>query len=159
MVPDTSVAPPSLAPLNFVVGKRSRAESAEVKLGMPEDASGIKDYAYLWKKTPDKAASVAAPPIADIWRLGAKSDAAKDSVAASATEDGAWTLWVSIEDRAGNRSVPAALSFYRKRIPPPAPIVILPDLDEKGFLSSSSFTVRWVPPEADDIAGYTWDFA
>jgi hypothetical protein len=159
IVPDTSVLPPSLMPLNFALGKRSRAESVQVRLGLPEDASGIKDYAYIWKKTPDKAVANAAPPVAEIWKLGEKRVAGQGNVALSATQDGAWTLWVSIEDMAGNRSVPAALPYYRKMLPPPAPIIIAPEVDERGFLASSSFTVRWIPPEADDLAGYTWDLA
>jgi hypothetical protein len=159
MAPDTSVAPPALAPLNFALGKRSRAETAQVRVDMPEDASGIKDYAYLWRKAPDKAAASAAPPVAEIWKLGEKRDAGQAAVDLSATQDGAWTLWVSIEDRAGNRSSPVALQYYRKKLPPPAPLVFAPDVDERGFLASNSFTLRWAPPEADDLAGYTWDLA
>jgi hypothetical protein len=159
MVPDTSVAPPGLVPVNFTLGRRSRSESVQARLSMPEDASGIASYAYLWKKTPDKAATVEAPSSAELWKQGEKRDAGKPVVDVNANQDGAWTLWVSIEDEAGNRSAPASLSYYRKKFPPPAPIIMPPDLDEKGFLASSSFALRWIPPEADDLAGYSWDFA
>ena len=39
-------------PLNFARGKRIASESAQVRVDLPKDASGIKGYAYLWKKTP-----------------------------------------------------------------------------------------------------------
>jgi serine phosphatase RsbU (regulator of sigma subunit) len=159
MVPDTSVAAPTLSPLNFTPGKRSRTESIRARLGLPEDASGIAGYAYLWKKTPDKAVQVEAPPTADIWKQGEKRDARILDIDVNASQDGAWTLWASVEDRAGNFSAPAALSYYRKKFPPAPPVVVAPDLDDKGFLASSSFTIRWTPPEADDVAGYTWDLA
>ena len=159
MVPDTSVAAPSLNPLNFTPGKRSRSESIRARLGLPEDASGIASYAYLWKKTPDKAVQVEAPPTADIWKQGEKRDARILDIDVNASQDGAWTLWASVEDRAGNFSAPAALSYYRKKFPPAPPVVVSPDLDDKGFLAASSFTLRWIPPEADDLAGYTWDLA
>jgi hypothetical protein len=159
MVPDTSVAPPGLTPLNFAPGRRSRVEAPEVRIVLPDDVSGMKDFAYLWRKTPDKAAANPAPPVADIWRLGEKREAGQDRISLSATQDGAWTLWVSDEDMAGNRSVPASLPYYRKQLPPPAPEIARAELDERGFLASNSFTIRWLPPDADDIAGYTWDLA
>jgi hypothetical protein len=161
MTPVLNVAPPRMVPLNFTTGTRSRAESAEIRLDLPEDPAGIKDFAYIWKKTPDKAApgTLAPPPLAELWQTGTKKGAEEPSLSLGATQDGAWTLWASVEDNAGNRSAPASISFYRKRIPPAAPIVIGPDLDDAGFLGSNTFTIRWIPPEAEDLAGYTWDFA
>jgi hypothetical protein len=163
MLPDTSASAPDLLPLNFALGKRSRAESAQVRVNMPQDASGIKAYAYLWEKTQDKASAAslaeAAPSIGELWKSGVRKDASSAVLDLSAGQDGAWTLWASVEDNAGNRSPLAALSFYRKRIPPAAPIVISPDTDERGFLVSNTFDIRWIPPEADDLAGYSWDLA
>ena len=158
MVPVTSVQAPGLSPLNFTLGRRSRAEEAQVRVVLPQDAAGIKDYVYLWKKTPDQASvASAAPGAAELWKSGQKRDAGQADLSLPATQDGQWSLWVSVEDNAGNFSPAASLGFYRKRVPPPAPIVLSPEQDEHGFLTSNSFTVRWVPPEADDIAGYTWN--
>jgi hypothetical protein len=157
MIPDTSVSPPRLTPLNFSLGKRSRAEAPELRLDMPADASGIKDYAYIWRKAGAKAQS--APSVAELWKSGQKRGADGKSLSLAAPEDGPWELMVSIEDQAGNRSSVASLDYYRKRIPPAAPIVMPPELDDSGFLASSSLSISWIPPEADDLAGYTWDLA
>lgn len=157
MRPDTSVAAPSLVPLNFVAGKRSRAENAELRLDVPSDASGIKDFAYIWKRTQAKAPE--APGLTELWKSGTTRAADQTGLSLPALQDGEWTLWASVEDKAGNRSAPASISFFRKRTPPSAPILLSPDLDERGFLASNSFMIRWIPPEDDDLAGYTWDLA
>jgi hypothetical protein len=161
--PDTSAAPPVFTPLNFALGKRSRAIEAQLRVNLPDDPSGIKGYAYIWKKTPDKADAAAlaasAPSLAELWRSGEKRPPELVSLTLPADRDGQWTLWASDEDNAGNRSPLASVSFYRKAVPPPAPILIPPDSDQLGFLSSNSFTVRWIPPEGEEIAGYTWDLS
>ena len=163
MVPVLGSPPPTLVPLNFAVGKRARPVAVQVRVDMPKDAAGLKGYAYLWKKTRGEASAASAakesPSLSELWKSGVKKDASDTSLSLEATEDGNWTLWASVEDNAGNRSPPARISYYRKRIPPPAPIVMSPDTDEQGFLASNSFTIRWIPPEADDLAGYTWDLA
>jgi hypothetical protein len=155
MIPVLKVGPPAVVPLNFVAGKRARPDTAQVRVDMPKDAAGLKGYAYIWKKTPDKAA----PSLPELWKSGARKDPGDASLSLPATEDGNWTLWVSVEDNAGNRSPLADISYYRKRNPPAAPIVLPPDTDERGFLVSNSFTVRWVPPEGEELAGYTWNLA
>jgi serine phosphatase RsbU (regulator of sigma subunit) len=163
MTPDVKAAAPSLVPLNFTAGKRARPDAAQVRVGLPVDASGVKTFAYVWKKTPDGAGEPAlakfAPSLDELWRNGVRKGPDEAGLSLPASQDGSWTLWASIEDNAGNRSPLAALSYYRKRIPPAPPIVMPPDTDERGFLSSNSFTLRWIPPEADDIAGYSWDLA
>jgi hypothetical protein len=161
MVPDVHADAPSLSPLNFTVGTRTRAESALVRVNLPKDASGFKDFVYLWKKLPDKgsAVSVAAPSLAELWKSGEKHSPDQPNLSLPAGQDGPWQLWASAEDNAGNRSPLASLPFYRKRIPPAPPIVMSPETDENGFLPTNSFSVQWIPPEGDDIAGYTWDLA
>jgi serine phosphatase RsbU (regulator of sigma subunit) len=158
MTPVTNAQAPGLSPQNFTQGKRSRAEEAQVRVVLPQDPAGIKDYAYIWKKTSNTTTvSNTAPGVAELWKSGQKKDSGQLDLSLPATQDGEWTLWVSVEDNAGNLSPAASLGFYRKRVPPPAPIVLSPEQDDSGFLASNSFTVRWIPPEADDIAGYTWD--
>jgi hypothetical protein len=163
MPPVTSVGPPALVPINFVLGKRARPDSVQIRVDMPRDAAGLKGYAFIWKKTPDKASAAsiaqAAPGLAELWKSGVRRDPGDSSLSLAATQDGNWTLWASVEDNAGNRSSPANLSYYRKRLPPAAPIVMPPETDEGGFLASNSFTIRWIAPEADDLAGYTWDLS
>jgi len=159
MVPDVGVAPPTLLPVNFAAGRRSRSEIVEARLALPKDEAGITGYAFVWRKTPDKAAKVEAPSTAEIWRLGEKREARRLGLELPANQDGAWTLWASVEDGAGNRSAPAALSYYRKMFPPPPPALLQPELDDRGFLASSTFGLRWTPPDADDVAGYSWELA
>ena len=159
MAPVLSVAPPRLSALNFTPGRRSRSELVQARIALPESSAGIDGYAFLWRKTPDKAAKVEPPPAADIWKQGERRDTRLLDLDLNASQDGAWTLWASVEDKAGNRSAPAALSYYRKKFPPAPPGILPPQLDEKGFLASSSFSLQWTPPEADDLAGYSWDLA
>ncbi len=158
MAPVLRVDAPGLKPLNFAVGKRSRGEVAQARVDLPRSMAGIKGYSFLWKKTPDKEPATA-PSVAELWKSGTLRGPDEATLNLPATEDGAWTLWVSVEDKAGNRSAVAELPYYRKRIPPPPPTLLEPELDEKGFLATNSFTLEWAPPEADDIAGYTWELS
>jgi hypothetical protein len=156
MIPVIKVQKPGLVPLNFAAGKRSRGEVAQARVELPRDEAGIKGYSYLWRKTPDKA-QAQAPSLDETWKYGTARGADETVLSLPASLDGAWTLWVSVEDNAGNRSQLASLSYYRKRIPPPAPVILQPEKDEGGYLSSNTFKVEWLPPDADDVAGYTWD--
>jgi serine phosphatase RsbU (regulator of sigma subunit) len=157
MIPVLKVGKPGLTPLNFTVGKRSRDEFAQARVELPRSAAGINNYSFIWKKTSDTAGTQP-PSIADLWRTGTQRSPDETTLRLPATEDGAWTLWVSVEDRAGNRSPVAELTYLRKRNPPPPPVLIEPAKDDRGFLSSNTFDIEWRPPEGEDIAGYTWDF-
>jgi len=144
--PDTSVAPPALEALDWRPGVATRRETASARVQLAPDSSGVEGYSYLWSR--DQAAE---PPR----KLMALPDQARISL--SAPEDGAWWLAVAAVDYAGNWSRAARLRFDRDRTPPPPPLLQPPPQDEGGFLSSNSFAVRWAPPEADDVAGYTWE--
>ncbi|MEI6875514.1 MAG: PP2C family serine/threonine-protein phosphatase, partial [Spirochaetota bacterium] len=61
-----------------------------------------------------------------------------------------------LEDRAGNRSTPVSLTYFRDRTPPEAPVLLYPALDGTGALASNSFELSWLPSMADDLRGYTW---
>jgi len=156
MIPVLKVLKPGLTPLNFSSGKRSRGEVAQARVELPRNEAGIKGYSYVWKKTPDKEPAKA-PSLAELWRGGTARGPDETVLSLPASQDGAWTLWVSVEDNAGNRSSLAELSYYRKRNPPPAPVILPTEKDERGFLASNTFKVEWQPPDADDIAGYTWE--
>ena len=47
---------------------------------------------------------------------------------------------------------------YVKDTTPPAPPVVFAGVpDEKGFLESNTFSLKWAPSEDDSIAGYAWN--
>lgn len=114
----------------------------------------MKSYAYTWSRgTPPNAPRTAGP----IWEKGTVAAASEPTLDLPAPQDGSWTLSVSVEDNAGNRSLPAEMTFVRKRTPPSPPIVLLPDVDQRGFLASNTFTIDWQEAPDPDLAGYTWD--
>ncbi|HTX71983.1 MAG TPA: HAMP domain-containing protein, partial [Rectinemataceae bacterium] len=156
--PDEHVDQPSLAALNFQTGRKSRNESAQVRVNLPDDSSGIRTIAYLWRHAAGPTDSAAAPTAEAVWKSGKTQQATIPILDLPATQDGAWSLFVSIEDNAGNRSVPVSLGYVRKRTPPDPPLVIPPETDQRGFLASNTFTLHWAPPTDPDLAGYTWEF-
>jgi hypothetical protein len=149
--PDTTVARPSLAPLDFAQGRRTRQELATVRVDLPADSSGIEGYSWLWSRDPEAAPpkTVTLPP-------------SRKTLQERADADGAWYLSVIARDFAGNWSEPARLRFDRDRTPPPPPDIAPGAVDAAGFLASNSFTMDWSLPAypdgsvADDVAGYTW---
>ena len=155
--PDLHVDPPSLAALNFEPGKKSRNEEAQVRIDLPNDISGIKSIAYLWRRTPSAPQPGGSQAASLVWQTGKVTQPTDRILDLPATQDGSWTLTVSLEDKAGNRSTAVDISYLRKRTPPPPPLVLLPETDQRGFLASNSFTIRWLPPSDPDLAGYTWE--
>ncbi|HUW39370.1 MAG TPA: SpoIIE family protein phosphatase [Rectinemataceae bacterium] len=164
--PVLHVDPPSLAALNFDPARKSRHESAQIRVDFPVDVSGIKRFAYLWSRGARSAGATLAEQGAGaaqrqdaalIWRTGTVVPASEQSLELPAAQDGSWTLAVSIEDNAGNRSRPASLTFVRKRTPPRPPIILPPDTDPGGFLASNTFTIDWQEAPDPDLAGYTWE--
>jgi serine phosphatase RsbU (regulator of sigma subunit) len=144
--PDRHADPPRLSALDYAVGKRSRSERATIEVAMPRDSSGIAGYSYVWGRSGE-----AEPP----HRLAALTSQTR--LALPADEDGPWFLAVAVEDFAGNWSPTARIRFDRKRRPPPPPILLRPEIDARGFLSSNTFSVDWLPPEGERAAGYTWE--
>lgn len=149
--PDTSVASPSIVPVNFVSGRRSRSENVQFRINMPSDSSGVAGFSYVWGRDPK-----ALPPQKLMALPG------QNALSLEADADGDWYLCVSALDYAGNWSAPARQRFTRDRTPPPAPIFMPPDADAAGYLVSNSFTIHWTEPDlpgrgnTDDVAGYTW---
>ncbi len=143
--PDTSVSAAQPLPVNFVAGKRSASSEVRVRWVTPDDTSGIAGYSYSWSQNPDAAV----PETVDV-----QPDT--NSIDLSATADGAWYFRLRTTDFAGNWSSISTLRFYRDTTPPGAVAFVPPALDEAGYLVSNTFTIRWQPPPADDIAGYSY---
>lgn len=157
--PVLHVDPPRIAVPNYVPGSRSRDLRVSVAVGLPRSSAGIARLAYVWTRLGDNP--VATPPgklpdKTEIWKTGRIVDGAPTSLSLDATSDGAWALYVSVEDAAGNFSTPASLAWFRDRTPPEAPVILPPDLAPDGSLVSNTFDINWLPSTASDVAGYTW---
>jgi serine phosphatase RsbU (regulator of sigma subunit) len=146
LAPDTSVRAPRIITQNFVSGQRSRGDRVRISWNVPADPAGIMGFSYLWSKDP-----AALPPRRIM--IDAGESAFREEIA---PEDGTWYFTLMARDFAGNWSPPSQVAYIRDTTPPPAPRVKLPDLDAGGYLPSNTFTLRWDPPPAPDVAGYTW---
>jgi serine phosphatase RsbU (regulator of sigma subunit) len=146
LAPDTTVIRPRLRALNFTPGRRTGGDRARIAWDVPEDTSGIMGFSYLWSQDAE------ALPSGQILAYPGTS-----SVEEIAGQDGAWYFTLRAQDFAGNWSPPARLMFLRDTTPPPAAQIIPPPLDTAGYLESNTFSLRWNPPPAPDIAGYTWN--
>ncbi|MDR1058852.1 MAG: SpoIIE family protein phosphatase [Treponema sp.] len=147
--PDTTVAPPRIIPGNFTPGRRNRTERVRFSWNVPNDSSGISGFSWMWSRDEN------AEPPRQIMAYNTRA-AASTGVEERAPEDGIWYFSLIAQDYAGNWSRPARLEYIRDTTPPPAAVIIPPELDEQGYLLSNSFSIEWNPPPASDIAGYTW---
>ncbi|MDR3123624.1 MAG: SpoIIE family protein phosphatase [Treponema sp.] len=145
LLPDTTAASPRLAAENFVPSRRSGADRVRVSWDIPVDPSGIQGFSYCWDRSPE-----ALPPRQIMAYVETTS---REEIA---DEDGNWYFFVMAQDFAGNWSAPSVIEYIRDTTPPPSAAIIPPLLDEEGFLPSNTFSLRWNPPPASDIAGYTW---
>jgi serine phosphatase RsbU (regulator of sigma subunit) len=142
---DESTPAAELIAENFTDGKRVSSEVARISWKVPYDSSGVRGYSWVWGRDPD-----AVPPdliMEPAWNT---------SFEEPATEDGSWYFAIRVQDNADNWSEPARITFIRDTTPPPASAIVPPALDERGFLTSNTFTIRWSEPPASDMAGYAW---
>jgi methyl-accepting chemotaxis protein len=143
--PDQTVDPPSILAGNFPANGRSASSTARFVLQDPEDASGIRGYAWEWSRDNE-------PDVAEEIRQRVPDR----EVVARADEDGPWYLHVRAADFAGNWSQPTTARFVRDTTPPPAVTFPPPSVDENGYLASNTFQVGWNPPEGEEfLAGYS----
>jgi methyl-accepting chemotaxis protein len=144
--PDQSVDPPLVTPLNFDPDRRSRQDTVQILWTLPGDPSGIAGVGYLWTQDSNE-------PLEQ--ELRALTDTT--SVQLTADRDGPWYFKVATQDYAGNWSEPATLAFTRDTKPPDTPVILQPDTDEQGYLSSNTFTLQWQPPSVTaDLSGYSY---
>jgi methyl-accepting chemotaxis protein len=143
--PDQSVDVPTVVAANFPQEGRSRDERAVFALRDPEDASGVRGYAWVWSRNPEE-------PVP----FELRQRVPDRQVTVRADEDGPWYLRVRATDFAGNWSEPATARFFLDTTPPPPVAFPPPRLDENGFLASNTFQVGWAPPEGEEfLAGYS----
>ncbi len=144
--PDKRAVPPVLVADNFTPGKRIRRDTARISWKVPDDSSGIAGFSFSWSMDPDEAPPEKQEVFASVLRA--------ERVA---NEDGVWYFSVRALDFAGNWSPPSRIAFVRDTTPPGRVNLLLPPVDEKGFLVSNTFSIEWNPPPASDLAGYSWE--
>ncbi|MGL4982984.1 MAG: PP2C family serine/threonine-protein phosphatase [Treponemataceae bacterium] len=145
--PDIKALPPTIKPLNFVAGKKSVSEKVSVQVDFPDDSSGFAGYAYSWSRTDEDQ-----PDTSKVY------SATEPIINQFAVDDETlWYLKVRAVDKAGNWSKPSSIT-YRRDITPPLPPIITPALlDDKGFVSNSSFNLDWQAAlEDDDVEGFSF---
>ncbi|MCL2472194.1 MAG: glycoside hydrolase, partial [Treponema sp.] len=147
--PDTTVNPVQIKTGNFISGKRTRGDHAQISWNIPVDSSGIQGFSYSWSQDVD----VEPEKVIQIYVTTGKAP----SVDQIATEDGEWYFTVIAQDYAGNWSPPSRVTYIRDTIPPPAAPIVQPALDANGYLVSNTFAINWDAPPAPDIAGYSWN--
>lgn len=140
--PDQTVDRPSIVAGNFPSDGRSASSTAEFVLRDPDDASGIRGYAWEWTREEE-------PEVSQEIRQRVPDR----EVVARADEDGPWYLHVRATDFAGNWSEPETMRFVRDTTPPPPVTFPPPSVDENGFLASNTFQVGWNPPEDEEYLG------
>jgi hypothetical protein len=145
LTPDMTVSAPRLTAQNFTPGRRTRGDRARISWNIPYDSSGIYGFSYSWSKSAGEE-----PPKRILAYAGITA------VEQIADDDGTWYFNIIAQDFAGNWSNPAVVEFVRDTTPPPSANIIRPELDEGGYLVSNTFSLRWNPPPASDIIGYTW---
>ncbi|MFW5828062.1 MAG: SpoIIE family protein phosphatase, partial [Alkalispirochaeta sp.] len=143
--PDQTVEPPTILAGNFPTDGRSASSTAEFLLRDPDDASGIRGYAWEWSRSDQVQVDEEI-----------RQRVPDRQVVVQADEDGPWYLHVRATDFAGNWSEPVTARFVRDTTPP-APVTFPPpSVDENGYLASNTFQVGWNPPEDEEfLAGYS----
>ncbi len=144
--PDKSVDPPALLAENFTSGKRVRRDTARISWKAPDDSSGVAAYSLSWSMDGE----VVPPSVFEFFPTVTSAERVAD-------EDGSWYFSITAQDYAGNWSEPATLEFVRDTTPPGRVNIVMPQLDQNGYLLSNSFSLSWNPPPASDLAGYSWD--
>ena len=144
--PDQSVQPPSIVPVNFTGGSRSRQRSYAVQWNIPQDSSGIAGFNYTVDQNPNGR-----PP--ENLRV-LRSDERRAEV--EVLRDGWWYFHLVSADYAGNWSETATVRFFLDSTAPP-PIEFKPlREDDNGYLISNTLSIEWEEPEAEDLAGYSY---
>ncbi len=145
--PDTTVEPPVIVPVNYEQGGRSRSSEVRIRWRPPQDASGIAGYNYAWNREKDFTVSKDRAVSRQTTEVELNTD-----------DDGQWYFHLTAQDFAGNWSEPSTISYYRDTTAPDRVQFREPETDENGFLASNTFSIEWIPPEEEFIAGYTFSF-
>ncbi len=146
LLPDTTVSAPRLTPTSFREGKASREKNVYIQIGFPDDSSGINGYSYSWGKD-----NTSEPPARVQYFSNIKT------INVQAADDGIYNLLVRVQDKAGNWSQSAKISYHRDLTPPEPPLPIVPQLDKYGFATSNTLSFEWNQSVDSDTSGYNYE--
>ncbi len=145
LAPDRTAKPAVVQPVNFASGAKGRGDVVRALVNLPDDSSGIAGYSWAWGRGEQPWVPSAIQKLPEDNRLSVEADA-----------DGPWYLGVRVADYAGNWSAPRYVEYIRDTTPPDPPSIQNPDLDDKGFVSSNTFTVSWDKAPGEIPSGYSW---
>ncbi len=114
-----------------------------VKWEQPADSSGLEGYCYVFGRE-----ETATPEIVNL-------PAGSMRLKLFAPEEGMYYLHLRAKDIAGNYSKMITIPFISDRTPPSQPRMILPPIDQEGYLEGNTPLFRWTDG-GDDVAGYTY---
>ena len=146
LLPDTTVSPPRLAASSYREGKRSREKNVYIQIVFPEDSSGINGYSFTWGKDNNSE-----PPARVQYFTNIKT------INVQAPDDGIYNLLVRVQDKAGNWSKSASISYHRDLTPPEPPRQINMNWDSYGFMNTNTESFTWTNSSSSDAAGYNYE--
>lgn len=146
LLPDTTVSAPRLTPSSYREGKASRERNVYIQVVFPDDSSGINGYSYTWGKDNKEQPATRVQYFTNIKTINVQ-----------APEDGYYNLLVRVQDKAGNWSDSAKITYHRDLTPPQAPEPLLPELDKYGFASSNTLSFNWKTSVDSDTSGYNYE--
>ena len=146
LLPDTTVSEPRLTASSFREGKASRDKNVYIQIGFPDDSSGINGYSYTWGKQNTTEPEKRVQYFTNIKTINVQ-----------APDDGIYNLLVRVQDKAGNWSKSASISYHRDLTPPDSPERINVQLDSYGFMNSNTASFSWDSSPSFDVAGYNYE--
>ncbi|RPJ08931.1 MAG: HAMP domain-containing protein [Spirochaetaceae bacterium] len=144
--PDTYVQPPQIIPVNFSAEDRGKLSLLRVRWTVPADPAGIEEFEYSYSTSQSFNQNNATR----VLRTTTTADF-------EISGEGTWYFFVRAKDLAGNYSQPSRIAYSRDSTPPGPVRFAKPDTDAEGFLKSNTFSVEWMPPSGEPVAGYSWD--
>lgn len=143
---DRTCPKPELKADNFKTGKKSSASLAKIRITLREDSSGIAGYSWIFTKNENEECPEQFMNLPDVKVLRHEVN-----------EDGKWYFKVRATDYAGNWSDESTICFERDTVPPEKPYFEDLEYDEKGFLKSNTFSLKWNEAGDEKLSGYTWN--
>ncbi|MBN2535009.1 MAG: SpoIIE family protein phosphatase [Spirochaetales bacterium] len=144
--PDQFVDMPKIYTKDFSPGKPGNEKRIIVNWSIPRDASGISHFLYIWS---NKAYASRAE------MKEVTNDTTKDTFVVPG--DGTWYFHLQAADYAGNYSATTSVSYILDTKAPDPVTFREQETDAEGFLVSNTFTLSWIPPEDNDVAGYSYE--